>query len=82
MRKQGMAHFGGGAGTGRLIGKVRIMGDTILTYFSENLSTVSKEELLQVLQGALQSANYWREACLLGCLSGQAGAKELRSGRI
>ena len=40
--------------------------DTVLTYFSENLATVSKEELLSALENALRSANCWREACLLG----------------
>ena len=40
--------------------------DTVLTYFSENLATVSKEELLSALENALRSANCWREACLGG----------------
>ncbi len=42
------------------------MDDPILTYFSDNLATVSKEELLQTLRNALESANHWRDACLLG----------------
>lgn len=42
------------------------MNDPVLTYFAENLSTVSKEELLQALENALGSASYWRDACLLG----------------
>ncbi len=42
------------------------MDDPVLTYFSENLGTVSKEELLQALKNALKGANYWRNACLLG----------------
>ena len=50
------------------IGKAN-MEDPVLTYFSENLATVSKEELLQALQAALGSAKCWREACLLGVLS-------------
>ncbi len=40
--------------------------DPVLTYFSENLATVSKEELLKALKDALESANCWREACLGG----------------
>jgi hypothetical protein len=40
--------------------------DPVLTYFSENLATVSKEELLSALKNALRSADYWREACLGG----------------
>ncbi len=47
------------------------MDDLIFTYFSENLATVSKEELLEALKNALESANCWREACLTGCLSTQ-----------
>ena len=42
------------------------MPDPVLTYFSENLAVLSKEELLQALKNALESANYWREACLSG----------------
>ena len=42
------------------------MDDPVLTYFSQNLATISKEELLQALKNALESANYWREASLLG----------------
>ena len=45
------------------------MDDPILTYFSENLGTVTKEELLQALRNALESACHWRDACLLGRLS-------------
>jgi len=41
------------------------MDDPVLAYFSQNLATVSKEELLQALKNALESANYWRDACLL-----------------
>jgi hypothetical protein len=58
------------------------MDDTVLTYFSENLATVSKEEILQALQNALESANCWRVACLLGASQFKAEAKELRSGRV
>lgn len=47
------------------------MDDPVLRYFSQNLATVSKEELLQALKNALESATYWREACLTGCLSTQ-----------
>ena|GEM_PF-2219477 len=43
--------------------KDRIM-DPVLNYFSENLATVSKDELLKALENALRSADYWREACL------------------
>jgi hypothetical protein len=42
------------------------MDDPVLTYFSENLEVVSKEELLQALRNALESANHWRDACLSG----------------
>jgi hypothetical protein len=42
------------------------MDDSILSYFHENLESVTKEELLQALTDALQSANYWRDACLIG----------------
>ena len=42
------------------------MNDLVLTYFSENLATVSKEELLVALKNALESADCWRDACLLG----------------
>jgi hypothetical protein len=38
--------------------------DPVLNYFSENLATVSKDELLKALENALRSADYWREACL------------------
>jgi hypothetical protein len=41
------------------------MDDPIFTYFSENLATVTKAELLQALKNALESANHWRDACLL-----------------
>ena len=42
------------------------MDDPIYAYFSQNIETVSKEELLAALENALGSAHYWREACLLG----------------
>ncbi len=42
------------------------MMEPIYTYFSENLAAISKEELLRALESALKSADYWREACLLG----------------
>lgn len=58
------------------------MDDPVLTYFAENLSTVSKEELLQALENALGSASYWRDACLLGCLSNQRRSDSLRSGHV
>ncbi|MGC8490134.1 MAG: hypothetical protein ACP5SH_00190 [Syntrophobacteraceae bacterium] len=45
------------------------MEEHILAYFSENLATVSKEELLQALKDALKSSHCWREACLLKTLS-------------
>ncbi|MGA2402124.1 MAG: hypothetical protein ABSG91_10500 [Syntrophobacteraceae bacterium] len=38
--------------------------DPVLKYFSENLATLSKEELLKALENALQSARHWREAYL------------------
>lgn len=41
------------------------MEDVVFTYFSENLSKVTKQELLEALKNALQSAAHWREACLL-----------------
>ena len=40
--------------------------DPIFTFFSENLATVSKQELLVALKNALESADCWRQACLLG----------------
>ena len=40
--------------------------DPVYQYFSENLVAVSKEELLEALEAALKSADYWRQACLLG----------------
>ena len=43
--------------------------EIISDFFRDNLAEVSKEELLGALEDALQSANYWRDACLLGCLS-------------
>ncbi len=43
--------------------KDRIM-DPVFTFFSKNLATVSKEQLLEALENALRSADYWREACL------------------
>ena len=43
--------------------------DPIFTFFSENLATVSKQELLVALKNALESADCWRKACLLGCPS-------------
>jgi len=39
--------------------------DPILSYFSENLAEVSKEQILEALENALKSAGFWREACLL-----------------
>jgi hypothetical protein len=44
----------------------QFMDDPVLTYFSQNLATISKEELLQALKNALESASYWRKACLSG----------------
>ena len=40
--------------------------DPVYSYFSENVETVSKEELLKALENALRSADHWREACMLG----------------
>lgn len=40
--------------------------ETVLAYYSDNIETVSKEELLEALRGALESSRCWREACLLG----------------
>jgi hypothetical protein len=40
--------------------------DPIFTFFSENIETVTKEQLLEALKNALRSADYWREACLGG----------------
>ncbi len=48
------------------------MMDTVLAYFSENLTTVSKEAILIALENALLSAIYWREACLLWLSTAQA----------
>jgi hypothetical protein len=42
------------------------MNDPVYDYFSRNIETVSKEELLTALENALKCAEYWREACLLG----------------
>ena len=47
--------------------------DPVFVYFRENIETVSKEELLEALRSALQSAHFWREACLLGLPVVQAG---------
>lgn len=38
--------------------------DPVYTYFSENLDTVSKQEILVALKNALLSAGYWREVAL------------------
>jgi len=38
--------------------------DPIYTFFSENIETVTKEELLKALENALLSSRYWLEACL------------------
>jgi hypothetical protein len=64
------------------------MDDPIYAYFSQNIDAISKEELLQALRAALQSANYWRKACLLGLsnvqehgLKGDAGAGRLSGNR-
>jgi hypothetical protein len=57
--------------------------DPIFTFFSENLATVSKEELLVALKNALESADCWRQACLLGCPSLQTqshGEVDIESG--
>jgi hypothetical protein len=51
-----------------LIEKAQIM-DHVYTYFSENLDSVTKEEILEALKNALGSAHCWREACLFGSLS-------------
>ena len=51
------------------------MDDPIYSYFHENLAIVSKEELLKALQDALQSANHWRDACLIGYPSLQSRNK-------
>lgn len=40
--------------------------DSVYEYFSQNIERVSKEEILTALGNALLSANYWRDACLLG----------------
>jgi|GEM_PF-4469231 hypothetical protein len=48
------------------------MDDPIYSYFHENLAIVSKEELLQALKNALESANFWRKASLLGSPSVQS----------
>jgi len=54
------------------IRKTKIM-DPIYTYFRQNIETVSKEELLEALWSALESAHHWREACLLGFSAVQVG---------
>lgn len=55
---------------GRLsIKKAEVMEDPVYTFFSENLATVTKEELLAALKNALESATYWRQACLGGVSS-------------
>jgi hypothetical protein len=51
------------------------MDDPTYRYFQQNIETVTKEELLKALEAALQSANYWREACPLGI-----SAVQLQSG--
>ena len=62
----------GGAGPGRPHFKSgHAMNDPIYTYYRENIDAVSKEQLLEALKNALQSAECWRGACLNG-LSVQA----------
>lgn len=55
------------------------MDDPILTFFSENLAMVSKEQLLEALTNALQSADCWRDACLLRHPSVQSRSKGMVS---
>ncbi len=43
--------------------------DPIFTFFSENIEIVTKEQLLEALKNALESAGHWREACLLWSLN-------------
>jgi hypothetical protein len=38
--------------------------DPVYSYFRENLGKVTKEEILEALKNALESATCWREACL------------------
>lgn len=60
------------AGMGRPSRKgEQCMDNPIYTYYRENLEAVSKEQLLEALKNALQSAECWRGACLNG-LSVQA----------
>jgi hypothetical protein len=41
------------------------MDNPVFKYFSDNLATVTKEELLEALNSALESADHWRNACFL-----------------
>jgi len=42
------------------------MDDPIYDYFNRNIEAVSKEQLLEALRSALESARCWRAACLQG----------------
>lgn len=42
------------------------MDDPVYAFYSQNIETASKDQLLEALQSALQSAHFWREACLIG----------------
>jgi hypothetical protein len=56
---------GGSVQKGRpLLGGIKAM-DPVYSYFRENLGKVTKQELLEALKNALESAASWRDACLL-----------------
>ncbi len=58
----------GGAISGPPIIEKAMAMDPIYTYFSQNIESISKEQLLEALGNALKSADFGREACLLGIM--------------
>jgi hypothetical protein len=65
-----------------LMKKANNMDDPIYSFFHENLAVLSKEELLQALKNALESASYWREACLSGLSPAVAAGDDLCNASI
>jgi len=47
--------------------------ESVSQFFRENLPAVSKEQLLNALETALQSADHWRIAFLSGCFPSAFG---------
>jgi hypothetical protein len=54
-----------------LVGKAKMMDDSVLVYFRQNIEVISKEEILLALENALRSADCWRDACLFGLYTSQ-----------